>query len=51
MEKILIVGPASQMLGVRIAKELGIEMCFVGPRHPGCDFYVRAVKDETKQKA
>jgi ribose-phosphate pyrophosphokinase len=49
MEKILIVGPASQMLGVRIAKELGIECINTEFKtFPDGENYVRInIEDET----
>jgi ribose-phosphate pyrophosphokinase len=49
MEKILIVGPASQMLGVRIAKELGIECINTEFKtFPDGENYIRInIEDET----
>ena len=49
MKKILIVGPASQMLGVRLATELGIE-CFITEfkTFPDGENYLRInIEDET----
>jgi ribose-phosphate pyrophosphokinase len=49
MEKILIVGPASQMLGVKIAKELGIECINTEFKtFPDGENYIRInIEDET----
>jgi len=49
MEKILIVGPASQILGVRIAQELGIEPINTETKKfPDGENYVRInIEDET----
>ncbi|MGV9197300.1 MAG: ribose-phosphate diphosphokinase [Promethearchaeia archaeon] len=50
MERLLIVGPASQMLGVRIAKELGIEAISTEFKtFPDGENYLRiALEDESR---
>ena len=49
LEKIVIVGPASQILGVKIAQELGIESINTEiKKFPDGENYVRInIEDET----